>query len=105
MTDTLRTPWGLVQKDDFIIVMEDFGPYKKGNYFRFDCIDDVLDLIVVSDGEILIGMELTDATYLAPMPHDTKKPTSGCPHNWKAIRLLSKVVYDCALCGVKKEET
>jgi hypothetical protein len=30
--------------------------------------------------------------------------TPKCKHKWKATTLIVSVVYDCELCGAKKEE-
>lgn len=42
---------------------------------------------------------IADPYYL----HNYDGP-SGCRHKWKPILLLNTTVYDCDLCGMKKEE-
>lgn len=33
-----------------------------------------------------------------------KKRELECPHEWKAIGLITSIVYNCSMCGMKKED-
>jgi hypothetical protein len=46
----------------------------------------------------------TDGYYVYEDYEYTYSTPKKCKHDWKPILLLTSTVYDCRLCGAKKEE-
>lgn len=76
----------------------------------------VRDYISTVDLKVVGGVQQIVGNYPNGMPYkginfgvdgfSTPPPVfkRGCSHSWKPVLLLTSTVYDCAKCGIKKEE-